>query len=166
MYKKGRSRDHPFFYARIFLKTSLLSEFVVELAPVQSLGLMAAGERRVVPITGGTASGSLAGTILPGGADWQWLRTDGITEISAHYVLRNDAGDLIEVQSEGLRHGPPAVMERLASGAAVDAAQYYFRTAIRLRTASSTWARLNKMLAIASGARMAQAVRLQVYEVL
>jgi Protein of unknown function (DUF3237) len=148
------------------LKTSLLSDFVLELAPVQSLGLMAAGERRMVAITGGIASGTLAGTIVCGGADWQWLRADGITEISAHYLLRTDTGDLIEVQSEGLRHGPPEVMARLAAGDAVDPAEYYFRTAIRLRTASAAWSRLNKMLALASGARMAQAVRLQVYEVL
>jgi Protein of unknown function (DUF3237) len=143
-----------------------LSEFVVEVAPVQTLGMMAAGERRMVPITGGTARGVLAGIILPGGADWQWLRSDGVTEISAHYILQTDAGDLIEVQSDGLRHGPPDVMARLAAGGPVDPALYYFRTAIRLRAAGQRWAHLNKMLAVATGARDAEAVRLQVFEVL
>ena len=50
---------------------------------------------------------TVKGHVIEGGVDWQWRRDDGVLEISAHYVIRADDGGLIEVRSEGLRHGPP-----------------------------------------------------------
>ena len=44
------------------------------------LGPTPQGARRVIPITGGTFSGTaMQGVILPGGADWQFQRADGVT---------------------------------------------------------------------------------------
>jgi hypothetical protein len=89
------------------------------------LGRTAAGERRIIPITGGTFAGpKLTGRILPGGADWQLIRADGVADIDARYTLETDAGELIYVANRGLRHGPPAVMASLAKGEPVDPAQY------------------------------------------
>lgn len=142
------------------LRTEAAGRFEVEVGALQSLGSMATGERRVVAITGGRAHGLLAGKILPGGADWQWVRADGITEISAHYVVRTADGDLVEVHSDGYRHGPPEVMARLAAGEGVDPSLYYFRTTLRFATASGRpdLARLNGLLAIGVGERRARQV--------
>jgi hypothetical protein len=142
-----------------------IGRFEVEVGPVRSLGAMAAGERRVVEITGGRAAGLLAGEILPGGADWQWLRSDGITEISAHYVVQTDAGALVEIHSDGYRHGPAQVMARLAAGAAVDRSEYYFRTALRfaLVSADPRLARLNGLLGVGVGQRQAGRVLLDIF---
>ena len=148
----------------------LLFRVECDVGPLESLGAMAGGERRVVSITGGriipAAPGSaMAGRILPGGADWQWVRTDGITEIHAHYVVQADTGDRIEVDSQGYRHGPPEVIARLVRGEAVDPREYYFRTAVRFRTASAhpELARLNGVLAVALGERRAAQVLLGIY---
>jgi hypothetical protein len=137
---------------------------------VETLGAMAQGERRVVAITGGRIvpareGGALAGSILPGGADWQWVRSDGITEIAAHYVAQTDSGERIEIDSRGYRHGPPDVMQRLAFGEPVAPSEYYFRTAITFRTASrlQELARLNGIVALAIGERHAGQVLLQVF---
>ena len=54
-----------------------------------------------------------------GGVDWQWLRSDGVIEIAAHYVIRADDGGLIEVRSDGLRHGSAEVLAQLARGETV-----------------------------------------------
>ena len=98
------------------MKTELLCRIEAEVGEVESLGVMAAGERRVVAITGGSVlpstSHMIAGRVLPGGADWQWLRSDGITEIAAHYAIETFDGDRIEVTSNGYRHGPAEVMKR------------------------------------------------------
>lgn len=142
-----------------------LSEFSVQVGAVRSLGAMAAGERRVVAITGGEASGVLAGRIREGGADWQWLQADGITQISARYVIDTDCGGCVEVESEGVRHGPPEVMARVARGEGVPAEAYYFRTAIRLRTAHPPLAWLNGVLAVGLGERRADRVLLRVLQV-
>ena len=107
----------------------------------------------------------LNGRILPGGADWQIIRTDGAADIKARYIIETDDGARIMVTSEGLRHGPPEVMERLARGDNVDPAHYYFRTAMRFETSDPKVDWLNRILALARGQREARAVRLDVYEV-
>ena len=68
--------------------------------------------------------------------DWQTVRQDGAIEIRAHYLLRTDQGDPIEVCSDGLRVASPEVAARLASGKVVDPQEYYFRTHVRLSTSA------------------------------
>jgi hypothetical protein len=135
-----------------------------EVGPLVSLGPAPLGERRYVPLGGGTVSGpELNGTLVEGGVDWQIARADGVLEIAAHYVLRLDDGALVEVRSEGLRHGPVAVMARLARGEAVDPGEYFFRTVMRFTTGAPGWTYLNRVMAVASGRREAHRVVLEVY---
>ncbi|HMF23876.1 MAG TPA: DUF3237 domain-containing protein [Pseudolabrys sp.] len=137
-----------------------------ELEAVTSLGRTPYGERRVVGILGGSVRGArLSGRILRGGADWQIIRSDGAADIKARYTIETDGGALVMVTSEGLRHGPPEVMEKLARGDNVDPAHYYFRTVMRFETADPAVDWLNRILALARGQREARAVRLDVYEV-
>jgi hypothetical protein len=137
-----------------------------ELAGIMNLGRTPYGERRVIDILGGTVSGpKLNGRVLPGGADWQVVRADGATDIQARYTIESEAGARILVSSEGLQHGPPAVMERLARGDSVDPALYYFRTVMRFETADREADWLNRILGLARGQRETNAVRLDVYEV-
>lgn len=138
-----------------------------ELDAIMNLGRTPLGERRIIGITGGSVRGpKLNGRILPGGADWQIVRNDGAADISARYTIESEAGARILVSSDGLRHGPPAVMEQLARGDKVDPALYYFRTVMRFETADPAVDWLNRILALARGQREARAVRLDVYEVL
>jgi hypothetical protein len=120
----------------------------------------------MVAITGGTVRGpKLSGRILPGGADWQLIRSDGVADISARYTIETETGARILVMSDGLRHGPPEVMARLAQGDSVDPALYYFRTAMRFETAEPSLDWLNRILCLARGKREALSVRLDVFEV-
>ena len=138
-----------------------------ELADILHFGRTPYGERRVIGILGGRVDGpKLQGRILPGGADWQILRSDGVADIEARYTIESDKGARILVSSEGLRHGPPEVMEKLARGENVDPKHYYFRTVMRFETAEPSVAWLNRILALARGMREARAVRLDVHEVL
>jgi hypothetical protein len=138
-----------------------------ELADILRFGDTPWGERRVINILGGRVEGPrLAGTILPGGADWQIIRRDGVADIQARYTIETDAGAHILVDSEGLRHGPADVIARLGRGEPVDPSLYYFRTVMRFETAAPDLAWLNRILALARGAREANAVKLDVYEVL
>jgi len=137
-----------------------------DLEAITSLGRTPYGERRVIGILGGTVQGAkLSGRILPGGADWQIIRSDGAADIKARYTIETDAGALVMVTSEGLRHGPPEVIARLARGDNVDPALYYFRTVMRFETSDPAVDWLNRILALARGQREARAVRLDVYEV-
>lgn len=129
-----------------------------------SLGAAPRGERRYVPLGGGTVEGpELNGHIVEGGVDWQLARGDGVLEIGAHYVIRTTDGSLVEVNSDGLRHGPPEVMAALGRGEALPPEAYYFRTVMRFTTGAPAWSHLNKVMAIARGHREARCVLLEVY---
>ncbi|MBL8319246.1 MAG: DUF3237 domain-containing protein [Burkholderiaceae bacterium] len=137
-----------------------------EVGTLVTLGPAKYGERRYVPLGGGTVRGpELNGTLVEGGVDWQVNRADGALDIAAHYVIRTGDGALIEVQSDGMRHGPPEVMARLARGEAVGRDEYFFRTVMRFQTGAPAWLHLNKVLALAVGQREARAVLLDVYRI-
>ncbi len=143
-----------------------LMNIAVDVEEAISAGPTPIGEVRLIRFTSGTFEGEgLRGHLLPGGTDWQHVRADGVMEIRAHYLLQTAQGEIIEVVSEGLRDASPEVLARIAAGEAVDPAEYYFRTHIRLRTASERIARLNRLLAVSFGSRLARSVRLRVFAV-
>ena len=141
-----------------------MTQIRCEVDALVSLGAAPSGERRFVPLGAGTVRGpELNGALVAGGVDWQLARSDGVLEIAAHYVIRSDDGALIEVQSNGLRHGPPEVMAELARGEEPDRSAYFFRTLVRFTTGAPQWLHLNKVMAIAVGQREARAVLLDLY---
>jgi len=145
-------------------------EFVCELTASVSaplvVGQTPAGLRRVVDILEGSFEGPLLrGTIMPGGADWQILRTDGVAELHAHYILKTDDGVLIQVRNRGLRHGPEEVLRRIADGETVDPSEYYFRTAPVFEAPDGPYAWLNRSVFIATAERQAASVKVRIFRV-
>lgn len=111
------------------LALSHLTTLEVELAPALEVGRTATGVRRVIPITGGSFIGPrLSGTILPGGADWNLARTDGITHLWARYTLRTDAGEHIMITNEGWGTQDDETMRRIFSGQTQQEEGWYCRT--------------------------------------
>jgi hypothetical protein len=138
----------------------------IEIAEPLTLGKAPYGERRIINIAGGLFSGPrLSGRILPGGADWQIVRSDGIAEVEARYTLETYDGALIYITNWGYRHGPPDVMSRLSLGDKVDPWEYYFRTTPKFETGSQEYAWLNGIISVAAGERRADEVVITVYEV-
>lgn len=148
------------------------SEFVFEARVTvdkpQVIGQSAYGLRRIVPITGGRFSGpGIKGSILPGGADWQFVRPDGVVDIQAKYTLKTDDGTLILVENRGMRHAAPAVMERLAKGEPVAPADYYFRTTAQFEAPiGSKYEWLNRAVFIGVAERQPDAAVLRFYRIL
>jgi hypothetical protein len=149
------------------LSTEPIFRLHAELADILTLGHTPYGERRIINILGGRVDGArLNGRILPGGADWQIIRADGVADLRARYTIETEAGARILVASDGVRHGPPDVIARLGRGETVEPGLYYFRTSMRFETADPGIAWLNKIIALGRGIREARAVRLDVFEVL
>ena len=148
------------------MKLIPLLRLEITLAPPHELGDTPQGRRRIINITGGRFTGErLSGRVLPGGADWQVIRTDGVADLDARYTLETNDGALIYVRNHGLRHGPPEVLKQLMAGEAVDPSRYYMRTTPTFETGDARYAWLNRIICVATGARRAAAVELDVYEV-
>ena len=151
----------------ITMNTRLLMTMHVKVATVLNIGAVPHGTRRTAPLGGGTFEGPrLRGTILPGSADWQLLRSDGVLEMDLRFTLRTDDGALISMTSFGLRHGPPEVIAALGRGETVDPSTYYFRTMPRFETAHPTYSFLNRLIAVASGDRRPEGPIYTIHEVL
>lgn len=145
---------------------AFIGQVDVAVAPPQLIGAGPTGERRVIPILGGTLSGPrLAGTILPGGADYQLIRADGVAEIEARYTIRLDGGALVYVVNRGLRHAAPEDMARLLRGEPVPPERVYFRTAPAFETAAPQHAWLMRSLFLGLGERRPDAVRIRIFAV-
>jgi len=144
-----------------------LMNLSVDVGEVVSMGPGPVGERRVVGILGGTFEGSgLRGEVLSGGADWQIVRSDGVLDLDARYALREQAGGVVRVLSQGYRHGPAEVLEALGRGEDVDPAKYFFRTIMRFETGAPYLEWLNRTIAVATAKREAQRVLLSAYRLL
>jgi hypothetical protein len=141
-----------------------LGEVRAEVAAPLLVGHGPTGERRIVPILGGTVVGPrLSGDILPGGADYQLIRPDGVAEIEARYTLRLTDGALVYVVNRGLRHAAPEDMARLLRGEPVPAERVYFRTAPSFETAAPAHAWLQRSLFLGFGERRPDTVLVRIY---
>ncbi|WP_068109394.1 DUF3237 domain-containing protein [Tropicimonas marinistellae] len=135
----------------------------VELGPIREMGAGRCGNRRIIPIVGGHVSGRVSGRVLPIGADWQTILTDGAADIDTRYAFETDDGAVIEIVNRGVRHGPPEVLDALARGEDVDPASYYFRTSARLETGDARYDWVNRTIFVGTGQRLASAVRVSLF---
>lgn len=131
----------------------------------QEVGQVSGGHRRIVPLTGGTFSGpELRGRLLAGAsADWQIVLSDGTALGDIRYTLETEGGDLLFVQSQGVRHGSREVLTRLGQGEDVDASDYTFRTSTKIEVATAGLDWLNKGIFISVGGRQPGGVIYEVY---
>ena len=146
-------------------RCTYLASISVQVGPAIEIGETSEGIRRVIPILGGTVTGpELSGLVLPAGADFQLLRTPTATEMDAKYVLETDDGDRIFVSNTALRTGSAEDIAALVAGVPVDPERIYFRSTPRF-TAAGKWSWLSTRIFIASGIRLPDEVKLDVFMV-
>lgn len=123
----------------------------------------------MVPISGGTFEGrgelSIRGRILPGGADTQLIRGDGLTEADAQYTLETEDGIFIDVRNRGLRHAAPEIMRKLLAGGRVDPALVYFRTTPTFQPTAPQLQMLTRSVFVGTGERYPAEVILKFWRV-
>jgi len=106
---------------------------------VLAVGNTATGQIRAIPITGGEVVGkNIAGRVIPGGADWQRTRSDGVTEIEATYALEMADKTMVKVVNRGL------IVPAASGGPA------YFRTAVEFNAPNGVWQWLNEAIFLCS----------------
>jgi len=137
----------------------------ITLGQAWDLGDVAQGRRRIIPHVDGTFTGpEINGKLLPGAsADWQIVMADGTALGDIRYILQTDRGDLLYVQSRGVRHGSAEVLARLGRGEDVDAGEYIFRTSTQIETAAADLDWLNKGVFISVAGRQPGGVIYETY---
>jgi Protein of unknown function (DUF3237) len=133
-------------------------EFVAAVAipvlekPVGS-GVSARGNRQLIAFPGGTVTGpGLSGRILPGGADVQLIRRDGVAEIDARYVIETERGARVFVRNAGI--------------ARAGADGLYFRTSPSFETDAPDLQWLMQHVFVGTGAVAGGGVELRWYKVI
>ena len=133
------------------------------------VGQTAHGERRIIPITGGTFEGpKMKGVVLSGGADYQFVNKENTrTEIEAIYNLKTDDGVVIHIRNVGLVIKTKEQAEAVARGEQIDATKLYFRAAPKFDAPQeSKYAWLNDSIFICTRLPSQGFVYLQVWRVL
>ncbi|MEU3846505.1 DUF3237 domain-containing protein [Micrococcus terreus] len=133
--------------------------------PVE-VGQTHAGLRRMIPILGGSATGpELTGTILPGGADFQVLRSETVTDLDARYVIESDTGERVFVTNLAYRTGSAEDVAALVRGEQVPAERIYFRCAPRFEVSGAELSWLESTVVIGSGRREPDRVVIDLWSV-
>lgn len=108
----------------------------------------------------------LSGRVLPGGSDWQRVMPDGSVRLDCRLILETTENELIAMTYQGVRSGTADVLARLSRGADVRADEYYLRIAPFFSTHSVSHARLNTIVSVGTGQRLAKGPIYNVFEVL
>ena len=149
------------------LATRYVFTITAQVAGMTSAGDIGVGERRIIPITGGEVSGAaINGKVCAFGADFQIVRPDSSIELEAKYALQIDDGAIVYVENRGIRRGPAELIQKLNRGEAVDPTLIYFRTTPRFETGAAKYRWLMQSLFVASAARHADRVVIDVHQVL
>lgn len=142
-------------------------ELKVKIDKPMIVGETAHGVRRVIPISGGTFEGpKMKGEIVNGGADWQVVRNDGVSEIEAHYTIKTNDGVFVYVKNVGMRVATPEVAAKIGRGEVVSPNEYYFRAAPKFEAPKGKYEWLNNAIFVCKGIRMPDHVVIQVWKVL
>ena len=149
------------------LQTRYVFTITARIAEVTSAGDIGTGVRRIIPIIGGEVRGeTVNGKVLPFGADFQTIRPNELIDLEAKYAFETDDGAVVYVENKGIRFGPVELLQKLKRNEPVDPKLIYFRTAPRFETGDAKYRWLMENLFVASAARHADRVVIDVHQVL
>ncbi len=148
------------------LDTKYAFTITARIGEVISAGETGAGVRRIIPIIGGEVKGAVTGKVLPCGADFQIIRPNELIDLEAKYAFETDDGATVYVENKGLRFGPVDLLQKLKRGEPVDPKLIYFRTVPKFETGHDKYRWLMQHIFVASAARHADRVVIDVHQVL
>jgi hypothetical protein len=149
------------------IETKYAFTITARIAEVTTAGDIGHGVRRIIPIVGGEVRGeTVNGKVMPFGADFQIIRPNELIDLEAKYAFETDDGAVVYVENRGIRFGPVDLLQKLKRGEPVDPKLIYFRTVPRFETGSEKYRWLMEHIFIASAARHADRVVIDVHQVL
>src|ERR1051325_12054543 len=149
------------------LEMKYVFTITARIAEVTTAGDIGHGVRRIIPIVGGEVRGEkVNGKVLPFGADFQVIRPNELIDLEAKYAFETDDGAIVYVENKGMRFGPVELLQKLKRGEPVDPTLIYFRTVPKFETGHEKYRWLMERIFVASAARHADRVVIDVHIVL
>jgi hypothetical protein len=149
------------------LVTRYVFTITARISGVTTVGDTGHGVRRIIPILGGEVRGeNVNGKVCAFGADFQIIRPNELIELEAKYAFETDDGATVYVENKGIRFGPVELLQKLKRNEPVDPKLIYFRTVPRFETGHAKYRWLMENLFVASAARHADRVIMDVHQVL
>src|ERR1700744_3249125 len=149
------------------LQTKYVFTITAHIAGVTTAGDIGSGIRRIIPITGGEVKGEgINGKVCPFGADFQIIRPNELIDLEAKYAFETDDGAVVYVENKGMRFGPVELLQKLKRGEPVYPNLIYFRTVPKFETGHEKYRWLMQHIFVASAARHADRVVIDVHQVM
>ena len=118
--------------------------------PPEVIGPTPEGLRMNIYITGGEVKGThLNGKVLPVGADWLTVRSDGVGILDIRATLETDDGAFVDMDYDGIATFTDEQINGLLKGTFPE--EVHCLTTSRFETGHSSYLWLNKIKACASG---------------
>jgi len=133
------------------LQYEYLGTLTCGVGEAQVVGKTPKGVRRIMPLTGGRFEGpKLNGEVLPFGADWILIRSDGLIELDVRATIKTDDGEIIYAQYKGI----------------YDPSRKYFCTVPIFETSSEKYSWLNKSIYVGLGSAEPGKVIYKIYQII
>ena len=147
------------------MKLEHLMTYRADLKPPVEVGAGPFGTRSIFDVIGGTAEGPrLRGKLLASGGDWLLVDANGTGYLDVRGTLETDDGARIYVHYHGVLELNEKVLSTLAEGKETDYGDTYFMTQPRFETGDPRYEWINRIVAVAEGRVLPNAVEYHVYQ--
>ena len=147
------------------MKLEYLMTYRADLKPPVEVGAGPFGTRSIFDVIGGTAEGPrLKGRFLASGGDWLLVDAEGIGHLDVRGTLETDDGAHIYLHYHGIVELSEKVLAAVAGGEETDYGDTYFMTQPRFETGDPRYRWMNRIVAVAEGRVLPNAVEYRVYQ--
>ena len=148
------------------MKLEHLMSCHVDLKTPVEIGKGPLGTRTIFDVLSGTAKGPrVKGTFLQSGGDWLLIDESGVGRLDVRGTLKTDDGARIYVHYHGVLEMNEKVVGALGRGEATAYGDTYFMTQPRYESGDPRYAWMNRVVAVAEGRVLPNAVEYRVYHV-
>ena len=147
------------------MKLEPLMTYRADLKPAVEVGKGPFGTRSIHDVTGGIAKGPrISGKLLPSGADWLLVDESGLGRLDVRGTLETDDGAHIYIYYHGVLELNEKVVGALGRGEGTEFGDTYFMTQPRFETGDLRYDWLNRIVAVAEGRVLPNAVEYRVFQ--
>jgi hypothetical protein len=149
------------------MKLEALMTYRADLKAPVAVGQGPFGNRMIFDVTGGSFEGPrLSGRLLPSGADWLLVDEHGVGRLDVRGTLETHDGALIYVHYHGVLEMNEKVLAATTKSEPTEFGDTYFMTTPRFETGDPRYEWINRVVSVAEGRVLANAVEYRVFQVL